>query len=84
MSLITEKEALKFTKEKLYEEMWILTEMDIFAINPVIKNYRGCPPGDSPELCNLYYCVRKYLHKAVGFHVRDTHSLHKLDPKRFW
>ena len=57
--------------------------MDLFAINPVLKCYRGRPPGDSPKLCNLDSCINGYLHKAVDFRVRYTHSFHKLDPKRF-
>ena len=63
--------------------MWVLPEMDIFTSNPVIKRYRSCPPGNIPELCNLDYCLNKDLHKAVGCHVRYTHSYHKLDPKTF-
>ena len=35
------------------------------------------------ELCNIDYYLNKDLHKAVDFHVRYTHSLHKLNPKKF-
>ena len=63
--------------------MWILPEMDIFTSNPVLKRYRSCPPDNILESCNLGYCLNKGLHKAVDFHVRYTHSQHKLDPKRF-
>ena len=70
-------------KEKGYEVMWILPEMDIFTTNPVLKRYRSCPPGNSPELCNLDSFLNKYLHKAVDFHVRYTYSLHKIDLKKF-
>ena len=35
------------------------------------------------ELCNIDYYLNKDLHKAVDFHVRYTHSLHKLYPKKF-
>ena len=49
--------------------MWIQTEMDIFASDPILKSYIGRPSGNSTELCNLDYCLNKYLHKAVEFHV---------------
>ena len=45
---MTAKETIKWMKEKGYEEMWILSEMDLFAINPVLKRYRGHPPGNRP------------------------------------
>ena len=63
--------------------MWILPEMDIFSRNHFFKLYRGCQPDNIPELCKLYSCLNRDLQKAVDFHVRYTHSLHKLDPKRF-
>ena len=63
--------------------MWIFPEIDLFASNPVLKRYRGRPPGNSPELCNLDSCLNKYLHKAVECHVRYTNLLHKLDTKKF-
>ena len=62
--------------------MWILPKMDIFASNPVLKRYRGHTPGNSPEICNLYAYLNEYLHKTVNCHVRYTHSLHKLYPKK--
>ena len=57
--------------------------MDLFASIPVVKRYRGRPPGNSPELYYLDSCLNKDFHKAVDCHVRYTHSLHKLDSKRF-
>ena len=57
--------------------------MDILTSNPVLKLYRGCPHRNSLELCNLDSCINKDLHKAVDDHVRYTHSLHKLDLKKF-
>ena len=56
MTATTSKETHNCMKEKGYEEMWILPEMDIFTSNPVLKRYRSCPPGNIPELCNLDYC----------------------------
>ena len=70
-------------KEKGYKPMWILPEIDIFADNHGLKIYRGCPPGNSPELLNIDSCLDKYLNKVVHCHVRYTHSLHKFDPKKF-
>ena len=61
--------------------MWNLPEIDLFATNPVLKRYRGRPPGNIPELCNSDSCSNEDLHKSVDYHVRYTHSLHKLDPK---
>ena len=63
--------------------MWILTDMDIFDSNPVLKSYRGRPPGNIPELCNIDSYINEYFHKSVEFHVWYTNSLHKLDPKIF-
>ena len=63
--------------------MWILSEIDLFSSNPILKRYRSCPPGNSPELCNIDSCLNGDLHKAVDFHVMYTHSLHKLDKKMF-
>ena len=74
MTAATTKDTRNWMKEKGYEEMWILPEMDIFTINPVLKLYRSCPPGNIPEICNLDYCINKDLQKAVDFHVRYTHS----------
>ena len=68
-------------KEKGYEAMWILTEIDLFASDPGLKCYICRPPGNSPELFNIYSCPNKYFHKAVDYHVRYTHSLHKFYPK---
>ena len=48
MTDATAKENHNWMKEKGYEEMWILTEMDIITSNPVLKCYRSCPPGNSP------------------------------------
>ena len=70
-------------KEKGYEEMCILPEMDIFASDSVFKLYRSRPPGNSPELCNLDSYLNYFLRKAVDFYVMYTHSLHKLDSKKF-
>ena len=56
--------------------------MDIFASNTIHKGYRIRPPGNIPELCNLDSFLNKDLYKAVDFHVRYKHSLHKLDPKK--
>ena len=50
LSLMTAKENRKWMKEQVYKAMWVLPEMDIFASNPVLKRYRGFPPGNSPEL----------------------------------
>ena len=63
--------------------MWILPEMDIFTIKTVLKRYRGRPPGNIRELFYLDSCLNKDLHKLVDYHVRYTHSLLKLDPKKF-
>ena len=60
--------------------MWILPEMDLFASDPILKRCGGRPPGNIPKLCNIDFCINEYLHMAVAFHVRYTHSLHKLDP----
>ena len=57
--------------------------MDIFTSDPLLKRYIGLPHGNIPELCNLDFCIKKDSHKAVDFHVRYTHSLHKSDPKKF-
>ena len=46
MTAATAKENRNWMKEKGYEEMWILPEMDIFSSNPVLKRYRSCPPGN--------------------------------------
>ena len=80
---MTSKETSKWMKEKGYEEMWILPEMDIFASDTDLKLYRGHTPGNSPEIFNLDSCMNKYFHKAVDCHVRYKDSLHKLDPKKF-
>ena len=74
MTAATAKGNCNCMKEKGYEEMWILPEMDIFTSNPVFKSYRSCSPGNIPELFNLDYCLNKDLHKAVDCHVRYTHS----------
>ena len=63
--------------------MWILPEIDIFASDPVLKRYRGSPPYNGPEHCNIDSFLNKYLHKAVDCHVWYTNPLHKLDPKKF-
>ena len=55
MTAATSKETHNRMKEKRYEDMWILPEIDIFTSNPVLKRYRSCPPGNIPELCNLDY-----------------------------
>ena len=65
MTAATEKETRNWIKEKGYEEMWILPEMDTFTSNPVLKSYKSFPPGNISELCNLDYCLNKYLHKVV-------------------
>ena len=70
LSLMTEKETFTWMKEKGYGEMWILPEIDIFNRDPVLKHYRGCPPGNSPELCNIDSCLNKDFQKAVDWHVR--------------
>ena len=57
--------------------------MDIIASNPVLKWYRSRPTGNILELCNIDSCLNEDLHKAVECHVRYTHSLHKLYPKKF-
>ena len=57
--------------------------MNLFIGNPFLKRYRARPPGNIPELCNIDSYLNKDLHKAVDFHVRYTHSLHTLDPKKF-
>ena len=80
---MTEKETINWMIEKGYKKMWILPKMDLFARNPVLKFYRGRPPGNIPEICNRDSCLNKDLHKAVDFYVRYTHLLHKLDPKKF-
>ena len=80
---MTSKETSKWMKEKEHEEMWILPEIDIFASDPVLKRYRGRPPGNSPELCNIDSCIKKKLQREVDFHVRYTHSFHKLYLKKF-
>ena len=74
MTAATAKNTHNWMKEKGYEEMWILPEMDIFTSNPVLKCYRSCPPGNIPELFNLDYCLNRVLHKAVYCRVRYTHS----------
>ena len=48
LSLMRAKETCKWIKEKGYEAMWILLEMDLFASDPFLKRYRGCPPVNSP------------------------------------
>ena len=63
--------------------MWILPEMYLFAMDPVLKYYRGCPSGIILENCNIDSCLSKYLHKALDCCVRYTHLLHKLDRERF-
>ena len=73
MKAATAKDTLNWMKEKGYEVMWILPEMDIFTSNPVLKRYRSFPPGNIPELCNIDYCLNKDLHKAVDCHVRYTY-----------
>ena len=50
LSLMTAKKTHKWMKEKGYEEMCILPEMDLFASNLILKPYRSCSPGNSPEL----------------------------------
>ena len=74
LSLMTEKETRKWRKEKGNEKMLILTEMNLFASDPVLKFYRGCPPENIPKLFHLDYFLNKYLYKAVDFYVRYTHS----------
>ena len=37
MKSATAKETRNWMKEKGYEEMWILPEMDLFTSNPVLK-----------------------------------------------
>ena len=66
--------------EEGYEEMRVLPEIDPFSSNPVLKRYRGRAPGNSPELFNIDSCLHEYFHKAVDYHIRYTHSLHKLYP----
>ena len=39
--------------------MWILTKIDLFVSNPILKGYRGLPPGNSPELCNIGSCLKR-------------------------
>ena len=63
--------------------MWVLPEMDLFASIPDLKDYRGNPLGNSPELFNFDYYPKTDFHKALCYHVRYTHSLHKFDSKRF-
>ena len=74
MKSATVKETRNRMKEKSYGEMCILPEMNIFASNPVLKRYISFPPVNIPELCNIDYCLNKYLHKVVDCHVRYTHS----------
>ena len=50
MTAAPEKESRYWMKEKGYEEMWILPEMDIFTRNLILIRYRSCPPGNIPEL----------------------------------
>ena len=83
LSLMTEKENCKWTKEKGYKEMWILPEIDLFASNPVLKCYRGRPPENSPELCNIDSCLNEYFHKAVDCNVWYKNPLHQLYPNFF-
>ena len=83
LSLMTEKEDRNWMKEKGYEEILILTEMDLLASKPFLKCYIGHPPCNIPELCNIDSCINKDLHKAVDCRVGYTHLLHKLDPKKF-
>ena len=75
LSLMKAKETRKWMKEEGYKEMWILPEIDLFAIGPVLKLYEGRPPGNSPELCNLDSCLNKDLHTVVECHVRYKNSL---------
>ena len=46
MTDATAKETCNRMKEKGYEVMWILPEIDIFTSNPVLKRYKSCPPGN--------------------------------------
>ena len=39
MIAVTKKETRNWMKEKVYEDMWILPEMDIFTSNPFFKRY---------------------------------------------
>ena len=57
--------------------------MDLFASDSILKRYRVRSHGNIPELFNIDFCLNKDFHKAVDCHVRYTHSLHKLDSKRF-
>ena len=59
--------------------MWILPEMEIFASNPDLKDYRGHPLGNIPELFKPDSCLKTCFYKALGYHVRYTHSLIKFD-----
>ena len=81
LSLMTGMENCNRMKEKGNEEMWILPEIDLFVRKPFLKQCKGCPPRNIPEICNIYSCLNKDLHKAVDFHFWYTYSLHKLYPK---
>ena len=48
MTAATAKENCNRMKEKGYEKMWILPEIDIFTSNPFLKRYRSCTPGNTP------------------------------------
>ena len=48
LPLMIVNKTCRWTKEKGYEEMRILPEIDLFASNPALKRYRGRPPGNSP------------------------------------
>ena len=80
---MTAKETRKWMKEKGHKEMWILPEINLFTSNPVLKRYRGRPPGNILELYNLGSCLNTDLQKAVDCHVRYTHSLHTIYSKQF-
>ena len=80
---MTEKGNLKWMKEKRYKIICILPEMYLFSRDLLLKHYRGRPPENIPELCNIDSCLKEYFYKAVDCHVRYTHSLHKFDPEFF-
>ena len=62
--------------------MWILPEMDLFASIPDLKDYRGNPLGNSPELFNPGSYLKNILTRhgviMLGIHIHFINLIQKV------
>ncbi|CAJ1934686.1 unnamed protein product [Cylindrotheca closterium] len=84
LTLMTSADLIDYMKAKAIYHRWILPPgQGLFEDDTALRNFRGRPPGDSPELMPWDNNLNQDAHVSVERHVGITSVYEKGDPRKF-